>query len=82
MRRLLFLFSCGLALWVAVGARHALRVQQPSPADDSSVMTLAERSHVVSQEFGSALQRAGVRVRRVDQVLGRAASGLNSIAGN
>ena len=82
MRRLLFLFSCGVALWVAVGARHALHEQRPSPADDSSVMTLADRSHVVSQEFGFALQRAGVRLRRVDHALGRAASSLNSIAGD
>jgi hypothetical protein len=82
MRRLLFLFSCGLALWVAVGARHALHEGPAPPADDGSVMDLAERSHVVSRQFTAAFQRAGVKVHRVDHALGRAAAHLNAIAGN
>jgi hypothetical protein len=82
MRRLFFLFSCGLALWLVIGARDAVRGQRPvQAADDDAVTTLAERSHVVSVHFETALTRAGVRVRRVDDALGRAADGLNRMAG-
>jgi hypothetical protein len=82
MRRLLFLFSCGLALWVAIGARDAARRPAEPVVDDGSVLTLAQRSHVVSEQFGAALARAGVKIRRVDRALGRAATRLNSIAGD
>jgi hypothetical protein len=82
MRRLLFPFSCGAARWVIVGARHAVREQPPAAADDAAVMSLAGRTHVVSEQFDAALQRAGVKVRRVDHVLARPAAGLNRIAGD
>jgi hypothetical protein len=39
-------------------------------------MSLAGRTHMVSEQFDAALQRAGVKVRRVDHVLARPAAGL------
>jgi hypothetical protein len=37
---------------------------------------------MVSEQFDAALQRTGVKVRRVDHVLARPAAGLNRIAGD
>jgi hypothetical protein len=78
----MLLFSCGLALSTAVGARNATRTPAPSPTDDPAVIDLATRSQIVSTEFQAGLARAAVRVRRVNHALGRAADGLSRVAGN
>lgn len=82
MRRLLFLFCCGILGWVVLGARD---VAPPPPAageSDADVETLIHRSQVVSTEFSAAFMRARAHAHRANHLLGRAAHELTALAGD